>query len=526
MLTSSFINLAYGKIMTLKTKFYLASSCLILTVVVGMMVSLLMYERKRLHTEMAQAQVEDLNKLARVCEDTMIVFDEPALLNYARNLVELSAPKLEYAGFVYPKGQGGIPWVWRHDSDRIVSMDPMSREIRAIVNSQDTERRILTLDGEQIVELSKPVGKYGFVRLGYSQRVADKIFHETIAKSINRFLVVGLLAIAIGLVLASWFSSAMSRPILNLNEAANAIAEGKKGVKVPANGADELGQLANTFNHMSDELAKLDQMKDDFMSHVTHELRSPLTSIIATAELMSEMKAVNTDARLRRSVDRLMFGSERLNRLVDNILDLTRLEAGKMPFDIQPIDMRKVLSEMADFFEPRAMEKALTLRAVVPAAFPLVLADAERIRQVLSNLIYNAIKFTNKGGITLWLHDKGDGMATIEVQDTGVGIAKDKLQTVFEKFECLKETRDRVEKPVPGSGLGLNIVQNSIKAQNGKIWVESEMDKGSSFIFQLPFAPAEKSAVTASVPSGADAVAVPPMSPTTASSLASHRTNS
>ncbi len=522
MLTRWRLCFEYGKNMTLRTKFYLASSCLILTVVAGMMASLFVYEKKRLRADMAQEQIEDLNKLARVCEDTMIVFDEPALFKYARNLVELSAPKLVYAGFIYPKGQGGVPWVWRHDSDRIVYMDPLSADIQAVVGSSGIERRDLTLEGEPIVELSKPVGKYGFVRLGYSQRVVEKIFHQTIAKSINRFSVVGLIAIAIGLVLASLFSAALSRPILKLKEAADAIAQGKKGVKVPADGNDELSQLAGTFNRMSDELAKLDQLKDDFMSHVTHELRSPLTSIIATAELMSEMTVVNTDAKMRRSVDRLMFGSERLNRLVDNILDLTRLEAGKMPFDIQPVDMRKVLTEMADFFEPRAMEKALVLRAVVPPVFPLVLADAERIRQVLSNLIYNAIKFTNKGSITLWLHDR-DGMATIEVQDTGVGIAQDKLKTVFEKFECLKETRDRVEKPVPGSGLGLNIVQNSIKAQNGKIWVESEMNKGSSFIFQLPFAPAEKSAVTASAPSGAVAVAVPPQSPVPVSIVAHRR---
>jgi signal transduction histidine kinase len=494
--------------MTLRTKFYLASSCLILTVVAGMMASLFVYEQKRLREDMNQEQVEDLNKLARVCEDTMIVFDEPALFKYARNLVELSASKLVYAGFVYPQGQDGVPWVWRHDSDRIVYMDPMSAEIQAVVGSNQTQRRELIVNNERIVELSRPVGRYGFVRLGYSQSVVEKIFHQTIAKSINRFLVVGLIAVVIGLVLASFFSAALSRPILNLKEAADAIARGKKGVKVTAASRDEIGQLAGTFNHMSDELAKLDQLKDDFMSHVTHELRSPLTSIIATAELMSEMKAVNTDAKMRRSVDRLIFGSERLNRLVDNILDLTRLEAGKMPFDIQPVDFRKILTEMADFFEPRAMEKALTVRAVVPATFPLVSADAERMRQVLSNLIYNAIKFTNKGGITLKLYEQ-DGMATVAVQDTGVGIAKDKLNAVFEKFECLKETRDRVEKPVPGSGLGLNIVQNSIKAQNGKIWVESEMNKGSSFIFQLPFAPAETHAASASAPSGAVAAAVP-----------------
>jgi signal transduction histidine kinase len=475
-----------------------------------MMTSLFVYEQKRLRADMAQEQVEDLNKFARVAHDTMIVSDEAPLVKYARSLVDLSAPRLMYVGFVYPENQGGVPWVLRHDSDHIVYMDPMAPDVRTILGAAGVERRSLTIGGEPVVELYEPVGKYGFVRLGYSQRVVDKIFRETISKSFNRFAMVGLIAVVIGLVLASLFSAALSRPILKLQAAADAIAKGEKNVKVDAAGRDELAQLAGTFNHMSDELAKLDRMKDDFMSHVTHELRSPLTSIIATAELMSEMPAVNTDARMRRSVDRLIFGSERLNRLVDNILDLTRLEAGKMPFDIQPVDFRKVLIEMADFFEPRAMEKALTLRAVVPPVFPLVLADVERIRQVLSNLIYNAIKFTNRGGITLWLHDRNDGMATVEVQDTGVGIAKNKLSAVFEKFECLKETRDRVEKPVPGSGLGLNIVQNSIKEQNGKIWVESELDKGSSFIFQLPFAPAENSAVTASAPLGAVAVAVPP----------------
>lgn len=189
-----------------------------------------------------------------------------------------------------------------------------------------------------------------------------------------------------------------------------------------------------------------------------------------------------------------MFGSERLNRLVDNILDLMKMEAGQMNFDIQPTDMGQILKEMADFFEPRAQEKKLVIQAVVPSRLPLVMADAERIRQVISNLIHNAIKFTNKGGIALKAYE-AEGQLRIEVQDTGVGIPADKLNSVFNKFECLKDTKDRVEKPVPGSGLGLNIVQNSIKAQNGKIWVESTVNKGTSFIFTLPLAPSAKQAI-------------------------------
>src|SRR5205823_3896653 len=108
----------------------------------------------------------------------------------------------------------------------------------------------------------------------------------------------------------------------------------------------------------------------------------------------------------------------------------------------------------------------------------------------LSNLIHNAIKFTNRGGVTVWAKEK-DGQLHVGVQDSGVGIPKDKIKTVFEKFESLSDTRNRVLKPVPGSGLGLNIVMNSIKAQGGTIWVESEVDQGSTFIFSLPVATAE-----------------------------------
>jgi len=162
-----------------------------------------------------------------------------------------------------------------------------------------------------------------------------------------------------------------------------------------------------------------------------------------------------------------------------------------MNFDIQPIDIRKILPEMATFFEPRAQEKGLYIKAEVPASFPYAMGDPEKVRQVLSNLIYNAIKFTNAGGITLWVKETG-GMAHVGVQDTGVGIPADKLNAVFGKFETIKEVRDRVDKPVAGSGLGLNIVMNSITQQGGKVWVESVMEKGSTFQFTLAMAPADK----------------------------------
>ncbi len=479
--------------MTLRSKFHLASACLILTVVVGVMASLAVYEKKRLLSDIDREQRGDIDKLASVWKDANTTADEPALLKYVTAVVTLSSPRVAYVGVLFE----GNHWVYSLLQDPSFSyIDANDPDVREITGAGKVMRRKTMFLGKRIIELSKPVSTNAYVRLGYSQDEIDSLYREAINKAFSRLALVGLIAIVFGLVLAHVFSGALTRPITALMVAAESLAKGEKGVKVAAGSTDEMGRLVKTFNHMSDELAKLDELKDEFMSHVTHELRSPLTAIIATVELMGEMPAVAGDAKLKRSVDRLAYGSERLNKLVDNILDLMRMEAGKMSFDIQPIDIRKILTEMAAFFEPRAQEKGLTIKAVVPSSFPYAMGDPEKVRQVLSNLIYNAIKFTNKGGITLWVKETG-GMAHVGVEDTGVGIPADKLDAVFGKFETIKEVRDRVDKPVAGSGLGLNIVKNSITQQGGKVWVESVMEQGSTFQFTLALAAAKPAAAPA-----------------------------
>jgi signal transduction histidine kinase len=433
-----------------------------------------------------------LAKLARVYEDGSRVKDELTVFKYVDTLV--NSPTVAYAGVVEKAGSCWIKW----RGNELEFFQPTDPAIATILDTKRFQRRAVTApNGTDIIELTMPVEDFGFVRLGYSKKALDEVFEASVKEMFKRVSVFGVISILFGLFLSQIFSTALARPINRLMDAAMQIAHGKKGVQIPVYGTDELGRLTVTFNQMSQELTKLDGLKDDFMSHVTHELRSPLTSIIATVELMAEMPLAAKDPKFRRSIDRLVYGSERLNRLVDNILDLTRMEAGKMPFDIQPMHIGGVICEMADFFEPRAMEKGLKINAMVPKNLPLVMGDAERIRQVISNLVYNAIKFTNNGGIVIWAKEK-DGFVQVGIQDTGVGIPKEKIGHLFQKFECLKDTRDRVAKPVPGSGLGLVIVKNSIQQQGGSIWVESEIDKGTTFIFTLPLAPA--SAQTAQPP--------------------------
>ncbi len=482
--------------MNLRTKFQLASGSLILTLVLGIMVSLYISEKQNLRERMEIEQSQDLTKLARVYEDGSRVKDELTVFKYVDTLV--NSPTIAYAGVVE---NGGSCWIKGRGKELQFSQTS-EPAIQQILNTPRFQRHMVTqADGTEIIELTKPVEDFGFVRLGYSKKALDSVFEASVKEMVKRVSLFGMISIFFGLFLSQIFSSALARPINRLMEAALQIAHGKKGVEIPVQGNDELGRLTATFNQMSQELTKLDALKDDFMSHVTHELRSPLTSIIATVELMAEMPLAAKDPKFRRSIDRLIYGSERLNRLVDNILDLTRMEAGKMPFDIQPVHLGAVICEMADFFEPRAMEKGLKINAMSPKNLPVVMADAERIRQVISNLVYNAIKFTNAGGIVIWAKEK-DGFVQVGIQDTGVGIPKDKIGSLFQKFECLKDTRDRVTKPVPGSGLGLVIVKNSIQAQGGSIWVESEVDKGTTFIFTLPLAPAESQTASMQTASG------------------------
>jgi signal transduction histidine kinase len=469
--------------MNLKTKFQLAISSLVVTVVAGMMFTLYFDEREQLRVDFEREQQAELAKLAGVCEHSFLAKDEPFLLNYSKSL--MMSPVVAYAGFFNSSTNMG--WIYS-DKGMFLPVRANDPNIQEILLSDGLVRRQLKFGSDNVTELSIPVKSRGLVRLGYSEEALNILFQVSFRQKFKRVLLVGVVSLIFGLLLAQFLGSMLSRPLRRLIEAANALARGEKNIYVPVQSYDEVGRLTRTFNAMAGELAKLDKLKDDFMSHVTHELRSPLTSIIATIDLINDVPEVEANPRLRRSVDRLVYGAERLQRLVDNILDLMKMKAGKMSFDIQPVSLPIILHEMADFFAPRAEEKGLAIKVQAPEHFPYSMADPEKVRQILSNLIHNAVKFTNRGEVTLWLRQV-NSMAEIGVQDTGVGIPSDQLHRIFEKFEALPDTKNRVDQPVPGSGLGLNIVQMSVRAQGGSVRVQSKVDKGSVFVFTLPLAP-------------------------------------
>jgi signal transduction histidine kinase len=222
-------------------------------------------------------------------------------------------------------------------------------------------------------------------------------------------------------------------------------------------------------------------MKDELVSMVSHELRTPLTTLLGFVDLL-----LTRDFPMERR--KAMLGivhqeGRRLTQLLNDFLDVQRIDAGRQEYHLEAADLGTILVEIHTLFSVGNETRSFSLD--IPQELPRVLADADRLHQVLVNLLTNAVKFTAEGGHIHLVARPVDGEVEVKVQDDGAGIPTDVLPRVFEKFY-------RVERPgVPrrvGTGLGLALVKENIEAQGGRVWVESEVDKGSTFYFTLPIA--------------------------------------
>lgn len=274
-----------------------------------------------------------------------------------------------------------------------------------------------------------------------------------------------------------------------LAEGAEAISKGNLDHRVEIKSNDELGMLGKQFNEMGDKLNELDQMKQDFVSSVTHELRSPLGAIESYIKMMK--KTAESDENIRAKwgecLDRVYSNTMRLSRFINDLLDIAKIERGKMEIKQVPVNFYEIANEIIDFLKPKADEKSISLFTDIPAGLPLVFADPERIRQILINLVSNAVKFTRENGsvsLSVVSGKKIDNMITFVVSDTGIGIAAESKNKIFTKFSQVHSAKN--EMSVKGTGLGLAIVKALVEGHGGKVWFESEPDKGTKFYFTLP----------------------------------------
>jgi len=259
----------------------------------------------------------------------------------------------------------------------------------------------------------------------------------------------------------------------------------------------KLKDFADRLERTNLELRKIDSMKSEFVSVASHELRTPLAAIKNAVQLMLTGKTGEVNENQKKFLSMAERNINRLTNILNDLLNLSRIESGKMAFKCENIELGDILELAASSLRPHAEVKSIQIDVQIPESLPTIYGDQEKIEQILTNLIGNAIKFTPDGGKILISarpppHDQKEGYGqavAISVKDTGIGIPAEHRTAIFEKFH---QVEGSLRRSMSGTGLGLAITKGLVEAQQGKIVVESEMGKGSTFTFTLPVSQGER----------------------------------
>jgi signal transduction histidine kinase len=374
------------------------------------------------------------------------------------------------------------------------------RNFLAPQNLLDVAQPILLPSGELI----------GGVRIGFDPAPAQ----QRILQARKDIVLVGVAFALVGAALSAVISRHLVRPIHDLARGAESVASGDLDVTIPVRSRDELGGLAVAFNSMAaslrenkaalqryaeglestieartQELRSINQRleeasrhKSQFLANMSHELRTPLNAIIGYTSLILSNIYGEIPDKVREPLDRVRLSSRHLLGLINDVLDLAKIEAGRLTLSIADFSIKQVVQSVMTAMEPLAAEKKLPLRASVPAELPAARGDARRINQVLLNLVANAIKFTDAGEVAVRV-SLAEGEFLLSVTDTGPGIAEAEQDKIFEEFQQAGNSNAPLK---GGTGLGLSIALKIVEAHGGRMGVESAPGKGSTFWFTLP----------------------------------------
>jgi signal transduction histidine kinase len=345
------------------------------------------------------------------------------------------------------------------------------------------------LIGEQInISLSKPFAAFLIEKtpvLAYIVPLENNslaTIESQFNTSVNRSLIIAIIVAGlVGLLLTFFLSRSILRPVDELISAARAMEKGDLSQRVTVSSKGELGELANAFNAMAEGLTRLEQLRQNMVTDVAHELRTPLSNVRGYLEALRDGVVEPTPETIASVHEEAML----LNRLVDDLQELAMAEAGQLKLVRQPVNIQEVVEKAVQALKAQADEKEVTLAIVLPDDLPLVEADAERLGQVLRNLLKNAIINTPSGGEITIQARTVDSQVEVSVEDNGHGIFAEHLPYVFERFYRVDQSRART---TGGAGLGLAIVKQLVEAQGGQVEIDSQVNVGTRISFTSPIA--------------------------------------
>ena len=401
------------------------------------------------------------------------------------------ATRPEGLGFVPPAEDERVLQKIRLTSNRLTTvMRELVDSDRAAIPGEDQLPR-----RHKVEELSVELKQLATELANATTAKTDELIAEnasSYASQRNLFVGVAVGAIVVALVLGAVLSWSLIGPIQRIDSRLAAIASGDFSGHVDVPNRDELGALASNVNRMNDELNRLygeleraSKHKSEFLANMSHELRTPLNAIIGFSQVLREQMFGNVNEKQAEYLDDIISSGNHLLSLINDVLDLSKVEAGQVELEVGPFSLQEALERGVVMVRERATKDGVQVALTANPDIDVVEGDERRIRQVIFNLLSNAVKFTPAGGTVDVTAAQANGEVRVSVADTGPGIAPQDHERIFEEFQ---QTETGVEQR-EGTGLGLALSKRLVELHGGRICVDSELGEGSTFVFTLPARP-------------------------------------
>jgi|GEM_PF-3507380 len=451
--------------MKIQTKFSILTAVLISAVVISMGALLARAQRRALADDAQQRLAAVMDGVTRIAQESVSARDELMLLSYLMFL-QHERPELALAAVTY-----------RGHTARVGSAQARLLVLTRTVSPRSVPDRGLGGGASPVI----------MVRLGFRQDRLDADLNRALRTFIARIISVAVLFIVLGMLGAAALSRLLTRPLMTLTSAVMAVGQGRLDVSVPVAGRDEVSVLEARFNAMTARLKGLTQFREDILYTLTHELNTPLNGLKGYLELWRDRKLPRDESERREIIDTMLAAVLRMEQSLGNALRLFRgSDSGAQAAPRQVVWVEGIFNEVRNLLAPMARAKRITLHPLPPGAIAFLTAAEEPLRQIVTNLVSNALKYTPDGGeVRLGLKDAPQELQ-FWVSDTGYGIPAQDIPHLFTKFY---RSGSAGVQCIPGSGLGLSIAQRAAESLGGRIQVKSELGKGSTFLVVIPKRP-------------------------------------
>lgn len=395
----------------------------------------------------------------------------------------------------------------RNNFDDLKNHLVISSTTNEIVDCFRTENVNKILDGEHILERVQIEDKKficgGFPLIDAGDREVGAVFTLIDStKIVNSMQTVRIILLVVFLILVFavinigfFIKRNISTPVVQLNQVTKQIQEGNFKAKTNIKTGDELEQLGQTFNKMIEALAQMDEerkqlesAKTRFISITSHELRSPMTPLKAQLQMLNGEYFGKLNEKQKESINTVVRNANHLDRIIVDFLEISRIEAARLKFVFKKMSLNKPVQELIKFMKNFIPEKNIKIVSHIDP-LPIIEVDSDRVLQVLRNLLNNAIKFSKESGIINVSAKREADHILFSVKDNGIGMKEEDQRRIFEPFYQAEQT---IYRKKGGTGLGLAICKGIIESQNGRIWLESKMGKGTTFYFTIPFVPVKQ----------------------------------